>query len=622
MLLGAATAVLLLMFLSATLASRALELGRRDMQLVELVRTLETVTGLISTEADRYLLIAPRDYGDYFRDTKVYYVALRGHLDRVEDIRGQLSSIVADPADDRMGQLLAGDYGALRQSLSAFDGFWLEYRDGLAESLGPDPDQPRLEWGAKHLQFYGALLQRQVDDVSRAAQGLVDHHFRIGEWISQRGMLLAFALAAGVVFLLMRYLSRRVEVTLNGCRRIAAGDFGLQIPVRRDDELSSLDQAVNRMSSRMAAVLALLDRIQQSHDLGSTLEQVRLSLSQVESVDWLALYEADMDRSLVELRAQQPEQLPLPHLDAQDLQCPTSSAEIIHVGLAGGESEDRISRVLVRAGMRSAIWVVMPMSGNRCFGLLLASRQAHRFSGDSPELLRNVAPIIANGLDKTLLSERLLLATVNGLSKLAESRDTETGDHLLRISHYSRILAESYVLMNPRDEPGWQPGKSAEFIRDIHRFAPMHDIGKVGIPDAILLKPGKLDGIERGEMNMHPLIGGEVLRACAGQLPGRGLELFRVAIDIAEGHHEKYDGTGYPMGLAGKEISLAARIVAIADVFDALTSRRPYKKAWSPEKALETLRRESGGHFDPDLVVAFEAALPKVMAIYHEHRHV
>lgn len=150
----------------------------------------------------------------------------------------------------------------------------------------------------------------------------------------------------------------------------------------------------------------------------------------------------------------------------------------------------------------------------------------------------------------------------------------------------------------------------------------MHDIGKVGIKDDILLKPGKLTGEERREMEEHPTIGGQVLRRCESQMNAHGHSVFNVGIEIAECHHEKFDGNGYPNQLSGRDIPLSARIVAAADVFDALTSKRPYKEAWSIDAAMEIVRKESGSHFDPVVVNAVEQALPRILEVYGRLKHV
>lgn len=206
---------------------------------------------------------------------------------------------------------------------------------------------------------------------------------------------------------------------------------------------------------------------------------------------------------------------------------------------------------------------------------------------------------------------------VEGLAKLAENRDPETGDHLIRMSMYAGYIAASYILIFPDD-----PESNPELPGDIRRFAPMHDIGKVGVPDQVLLKPGRLNPDEWGAMKQHPAIGGEVLRRVDEQVKQHGKSIFRVAIDIAEYHHEKFDGSGYPGGLSGKDIPLAARIVTAADVFDALTSRRPYKQPWTVEEAVAELEKDAGTHFDPDVIAAFRDAMPRILQVYERLKHV
>ncbi len=181
------------------------------------------------------------------------------------------------------------------------------------------------------------------------------------------------------------------------------------------------------------------------------------------------------------------------------------------------------------------------------------------------------------------------------LSKAAEYRDPETGAHISRMSHYSKLIAEQLGLSEIEQEL-------------ILEASPMHDVGKVGTPDGILLKPGRLEPDEFGIMKQHAKHGHEILSQGSSHL-------LKVAAEIALSHHEKFNGMGYPNGLKGTEIPLYGRIVAVADVFDALTSERPYKKAWPVEKAITLLKEERGEHFDPQCVDAFLVVLDKVLEI-------
>ncbi len=187
------------------------------------------------------------------------------------------------------------------------------------------------------------------------------------------------------------------------------------------------------------------------------------------------------------------------------------------------------------------------------------------------------------------------LEVIRRLGRAAEYRDNETGMHVLRMSHIAALVARASGV----------PEQQAELIL---QASPMHDVGKIGIPDSILLKPGKLDPEEWETMKRHTVIGAEIL----GDHPS---ELMAMARLVALRHHERWDATGYPDGLRGTDIPEPARIVALADVFDALLSVRPYKRAWSLDETIEHIKAQSGRHFEPRLVDAFFRVLPECLAV-------
>jgi|SRR5450830_1193202 len=210
---------------------------------------------------------------------------------------------------------------------------------------------------------------------------------------------------------------------------------------------------------------------------------------------------------------------------------------------------------------------------------MLALSDVRKKLADRAEWL---AEEVRKATSEIVLRER---ETVIRLSKAAEYRDPETGAHILRMAHYSELIAKGLGLT-----------VSEQVL--LLEAAPMHDIGKVGIADAILLKPGRLTPEEMEIMKQHAKIGHEILR-------GSSSKVLQAGAEIALAHHEKFDGTGYPSGLQGSKIPIFSRIVAVADVFDALTSERPYKKAWPLEQAAEHIKINAGTHFDPKCVSAF-----------------
>lgn len=188
--------------------------------------------------------------------------------------------------------------------------------------------------------------------------------------------------------------------------------------------------------------------------------------------------------------------------------------------------------------------------------------------------------------------------TIFTLANLAETRDPETGSHIRRTQTYVRLLAEAL-----RDHPRYGDGLDETTIELLYKSAPLHDIGKVGVPDAILLKPGKLTDEEFEEIKKHPQHGHDALRGAVAQLGETAF--LRYADEIAYTHHEKWDGSGYPRGLKGDNIPFSGRLMAIADVYDALISVRPYKRPFTHEEAVALIVEGRGSHFDPDMVDAF-----------------
>ncbi len=197
------------------------------------------------------------------------------------------------------------------------------------------------------------------------------------------------------------------------------------------------------------------------------------------------------------------------------------------------------------------------------------------------------------------------------LAKLAESRDQDTGTHLERIREYSKVLATELMSW-----PKFENVVDAQFVELIYLTSPLHDVGKVGIPDRVLLKPGKLTSDEFEVMKRHTLIGGETLSASAQAHPEASF--LKMAMEIALKHHERWDGTGYPFQLKGEDIPLCARIVAVADVYDALTTKRVYKPAFTHETAADIIYASRGSHFDPDLVDAFAKVEEQMRRIRYE----
>lgn len=199
--------------------------------------------------------------------------------------------------------------------------------------------------------------------------------------------------------------------------------------------------------------------------------------------------------------------------------------------------------------------------------------------------------------------------TIQAMASLAETRDNETGNHIRRTQHYVKLLAELL-----RDHPRFRHFLNDETIHLLFKSAPLHDIGKVGIPDHILLKPGRLTKEEFEIMMTHTTLGRDAIQRAEDQL-GFPVDFLRLAKEIAYSHQEKWDGSGYPKGLSGDDIPISARLMAVADVYDALISHRVYKPGMPHEEAVDIIRQGGGWHFDPDVCAAFLSATEQFKAI-------
>jgi putative two-component system response regulator len=227
---------------------------------------------------------------------------------------------------------------------------------------------------------------------------------------------------------------------------------------------------------------------------------------------------------------------------------------------------------------------------------LLEVQLANRMLHEQKKVLEEMVTLRTAALNDSRLQ------VVRRLGRAAEYRDNETGLHILRMSKYSTLIAKSL---------GWSPHDCDLMLN----ASPMHDVGKIGIPDFILLKPGKLEPSEWQIMKNHAIIGADILSGCDSDILVMGRE-------IALGHHEKWDGSGYPNAFVGDAIPISARIVAVADVFDALTSSRPYKKAWQLDDAVQYINDNAGSHFDPEVIKHFNLCLPEIITIFHTHSDV
>lgn len=500
---------------------------------------------------------------------------------------------------------------------------WREFRSGLDIAI----DSGELGDVVDYILQNEAHLTVVSKNLSTSFQAMMEGKMGLIALFNQIALAGFFLIIILLLVLFTTTFSRPLRKTLYGINHIAQGDFGYQLPVTGKNEISQISSAFNQLSSRLHSLFRLTDQINRAGSLDESMRFVFEEFQSLIPLDWVGMLTLNATGEEFELERQ--------YLKGDSglregncfvapgslLQRALSSNKPLHIEdlekLSVDNPQAEFAAALSRDGYQSALFYPLGEKGQWMAILAFAAKKKAAYNREHLELLSNIAAQVSRGFEKTVITESLIVSAITGLAKLAESRDPETGDHLIRMAHYSAIIAEE---LNKHQR--YRGQLDSDKVRDILQFAPMHDIGKVGIEDSILLKPGKLSEDERKEMEQHPVIGAEVLRRCEQQMNDVGHSVFKVGIEIAESHHEKYDGSGYPYGIKGDDIPLPARIVAAADVFDALTSKRPYKEAWPVERALDVMQEEAGSHFDPLVIDALQQSLPRIMEVYEELKHV
>ncbi len=334
----------------------------------------------------------------------------------------------------------------------------------------------------------------------------------------------------------------------------------------------------------------------------------------MEALDRIAVATYDPETDMLKTFAHATEgDPPLQHYDVRLADVPSlgrlveeGGTERVMGDLSDLPAWTRHTQALQRDGYRSSYTLPMIYDGELYGFVFFNSRQPGFFSGERLERVRPYVRVVALLAINAMRDARMFRGAARTAIAFSAIRDDETGGHLQRMAHYSRLTAL---------ELAERQGLSDEFVELVYQFAPLHDVGKIGVPDRILLKPGPLDADEMAEMRQHVAHGEAMVETMIRELGLHATEQADILRNIVASHHEAWDGSGYLRGLRGEGIPLEGRIVAVADVFDALTSERPYKKAWSIDEAVAFLRSKAGEKFDPECVDALCARMDEARAV-------
>ncbi len=333
----------------------------------------------------------------------------------------------------------------------------------------------------------------------------------------------------------------------------------------------------------------------------------------LEALDRIAVAAYDPETDMLKTFAHATEGAPpLQHYDVRLADVPSlgrlveEAAERVMGDISDLPSWTRHTQALQRGGYRSSYTLPMIYDGKLYGFVFFNSRQPGFFTGERLEDVRPYVRVVALLAINAMRDARMFRGAARTAIAFSAIRDDETGGHLQRMAHYSRLTAL---------ELGNRINISDEFIELIFQFAPLHDVGKIGVSDRVLLKPGPLEADEMAQMRQHVAVGEEMVETMIRELGLHAADQADTLRNIVAYHHEAWDGSGYLRGLQGKLIPLESRIVAVADVFDALTSERPYKRAWSIDEAVTFLQSKAGEKFDPDCVDALCARIDEIREV-------
>jgi HD-GYP domain-containing protein (c-di-GMP phosphodiesterase class II) len=398
-------------------------------------------------------------------------------------------------------------------------------------------------------------------------------------------------------------------------------------PAFSSKEIAPVVSEINIVFQKLNKLISLIENINQNSSFNEILQYIYHSFSSFIPYTYIGIAmitdEGDNIKAAYGFSSQKLKGLPYDLLGKKTSLKETSLGRVIETGepriindlekYAASKDMKYYNKVILDAGIRSSITLPLKFNNKPIGIIFFSSKLKNIYKDEHVKFLQTITNSISIAFQKNIFIEELLYSSILALAKLAESRDEDTGDHLYRMKIYSRVIAQFLY-----EDSKYKDYINIEYIENIERFSPLHDIGKVGIRDKILLKPGKLTTEEFEEMKHHAVYGAEVLRAADENMSKNGKSLFKLGIEIAEAHHEKWDGAGYPKGKKGEEIPLSARIVAVADVFDALTSKRPYKEPFTIEQAYEILIEGSGKHFDPEIIRVFVKNKDSIVKLYND----
>ncbi len=471
-------------------------------------------------------------------------------------------------------------------------GNWSEAKEEVRWLLNPDNLDDKALY-TDHLNTFRNLKTELIinsDYLTKICREEADRKKVLSESVQTLATAIAILIFLWLVYFMNRDFRQPLEQVSRVFKKMGKGDFNQKLERTQEDEFKELFDDFNVFIDSLTAIREIENRILVEDQVNVILKFIRESFAEFVQIDEIKIVYENGAKQIME----------------------------VFDGVNGtGEKEVEIMDQYDEMTFIGTNNIVVPININDVYLGYALMTSFKGFDHNATLFIESLSDKISFAFYKSLLFKDLLTIVTDGLADLTESRDPETRRHLVRMSSYAQIIARQLQI-----DRHFADEIDDEFINNIKVTAPMHDIGKVSVPDAVLLKPGKLTDEEFDIMKMHAGAGAIVLRKIHERFEKYNLSYFFMAAEIANFHQEKYNGTGYPTGISGERIPIAARISTLADVFDALTSKRPYKNAFSLEKSYNIIRESAGGHFDPLVVDAFFKAQEDIESVYEKYKEV
>lgn len=478
---------------------------------------------------------------------------------------------------------------AIDEAITEAQNNWLTIQTNIDELLSPET-KINDSYVNKLIHFNKSklILISDAEKIMKICRTVADTQKKNSTLLQIGTLIIGFLILLWLMNFITASIQKPIIKIRNVFKKMSQGDYEVSLNRKKNDEFSQLFDDFNKFIDNRSIILDIQDKILSEDNLRIVLTKMLTSFQSFVPLDKISIIYTDSDNT--------------------NLKIDSDSSVVVKLDLIKEYKEiicvDKFT-------------LAMPINVNNVYlGYALFSKKTE-YNNHDIKFISGLEKPIGFAFYKSLIFRDLLSIVTSGLADLTESRDPETKRHLVRMSYYSEIIAKNLFMNNK-----FKTEINDEFIDNIKLVAPMHDIGKVSVPDEILLKPGKLTFDEYEVMKTHAFEGGKVLSNINRRFLRYNLTYFNMASQIAHFHQEKFDGSGYPNSISGCDIPLSARICAIADVFDALTSKRPYKEAFSLEKSYKIIKDGIGNHFDPILVEAFFDSQKEVEEIYYKYREI